>query len=66
MLEALNAPNPLHAAVADAPNDHAVLLLVESAPEHVRTEYAADLAMTEYTQDQLCSQYVQLVLGEAS
>ena len=64
VLEALDAPNPLHAALADASTDAAALMLIDSAPEHVRTEYAADLAMAEYTQDQLCSQYVQLVLGE--
>jgi hypothetical protein len=67
VLEALDAPNPLHEAIASTSgDDEAAMLLIESAPEHVRAEYAADLAVAEYTQDQLCSQYVQLVLGETS
>lgn len=67
VLEALDAPNPLHAAIAaTSDDDDANLFLVESAPEHVRNEYANDLALAEYTQDQLCSQYVQLVLGETA
>src|SRR5258707_612158 len=52
VLEALNAPTPLHAAIADTSGDEAeVLLLIESAPDHVRAEYANDLALAEYTQD---------------
>jgi hypothetical protein len=62
--EALDAPNPLHALVADAPDDRAALAILQAAPDNVRAEYANDLAMSAYTQEQLCGQYTQLILGE--
>jgi hypothetical protein len=62
--EALDKPNPLHTAVAAAPDDAHALALIAAAPADVRAEYANDLAMAAYTQEQLCGQYVKLILGE--
>jgi hypothetical protein len=62
--EALDAPNPLHALVADAPDDATVLRILATAPPEVRAEYANDLALTSYSQEQLCGQYTKLILGE--
>jgi hypothetical protein len=65
MYEALNAPNPLHAAVAAAPDDAQALAFIEAESADVRAEYANDLALGEYDQEQLCGQYRALVLGES-
>ena len=65
MYESLNAPNPLHAAVAAAHDDTARLMLIAAAPDDERAEYANDLALLEYSQEQVCGNYRQLILGEA-
>jgi hypothetical protein len=62
--EALNAPNPMHAAIAAASDDAHALAIIAAAPADVRGEYANDLAMAEYNQETLCGQYRKLVLGE--
>jgi hypothetical protein len=62
--DALDAPNPLHALMADAPDDAAALRILEAAPARLRAEYADDLALTSYSQEQLCGQYTKLILGE--
>ena len=62
--EALDVPNPLHAAIAAAGSDAERLALITVAPSHVRAEYADDLALSTYSQEQLCGQYVKLILGE--
>ena len=62
--EALDAPNPLHAAMAAASNDAARLATIAAANASERAEYADDLALGEYDQDALCSQYTTLILGE--
>jgi hypothetical protein len=62
--EALESPNPLHAAMAAAPNEAAKLAALNAAPAAVRAEYADDLAILAYEQDQLSASYRTLVLGE--
>lgn len=62
--EALERPNPLHAAIAAAPDEAAKLAVLTAAPTAVRTEYADDLAVMAYDQDQLSASYRSLVLGE--
>ncbi|HWS67704.1 MAG TPA: hypothetical protein VN325_33460 [Steroidobacteraceae bacterium] len=59
--EALDAPNPLHAEIAEATDKLAAL---NAAPAAVRAEYADDLAILAYDQDQLSASYRSLVLGE--
>ncbi len=64
VFDALDAPNPLHATVAEVGEAEA-RELIAAAPLDVRAEYAADLAIGEYTHEQLCDQYRQLILGES-
>jgi hypothetical protein len=63
VFDALDAPNPLHAAVADVSEAQA-LAIIAAAPPDVRAEYASGLALAEYTQEQLCTQYRSLILGD--
>jgi hypothetical protein len=64
VFDVLDAPNALAVAVPAAGEAEALALIAAASPE-VRAEYAAGLGMAEYTQEQLCTQYKQLILGEA-
>lgn len=66
VFEALDADNPLAAAIADAPDEATVAELIAAAPPDVRAEYVAGLGLAEYSQEELCNQYKQLILGETT